>query len=158
VSLEKFEELKPFEVFPGDLLVTTRGTIGRCMVVPRGAEKGILHPCHMRLQLNETHIADRYLELLIEESGFVLDQLKLMSNATTIEVIYSESLKEVWLAVPPLNEQIKIIEYFDEQTSRIDTLVDKVDTAVVLLTEYRHALITSAVTGKIDVGSFQDDQ
>lgn len=151
ISLEKFEELKSFEVFPGDLLVTTRGTIGRCMVVPDGAEKGILHPCLMRLQLNKIHITDRYLELLIEESGYVIDQLRLMSNATTIEVIYSESLKEVWLAVPPLNEQCKIIEYLDRGASKLDALVERTVLAIARLTEYRQALITSAVTGKIDV-------
>lgn len=151
ISLEKFEELKSFEVFPGDLLVTTRGTIGRCMVVPDGAEKGILHPCLMRLQLNKIHITDRYLELLIEESGYVIDQLRLMSNATTIEVIYSESLKEVWLAVPPLNVQCKIIEYLDRGASKLDALVERTVLAIARLTEYRQALITAAVTGKIDV-------
>ncbi len=151
ISLEKFNELRSFEVFPGDLLVTTRGTIGRCMVIPSDAEKGILHPCLMRLQLNKAHITDRYLELLIEESGFVLDQLKLMSNATTIEVIYSESLKEVWLAVPPLAEQFGIIEYLDCEAAKFDALIERTDVAVDRLTEYRQALITSAVTGKIDV-------
>ena len=105
----------------------------------------------MRLQLNKAHITDRYLELLIEESGFVLDQLKLMSNATTIEVIYSESLKEVWLAVPPLAEQFGIIEYLDCEAAKFDALIERTDVAVDRLTEYRQALITSAVTGKIDV-------
>ena len=45
ISSTKFNQLRAFETFPGDMLVTTRGTIGRCMIVPVGAPKGILHPC-----------------------------------------------------------------------------------------------------------------
>jgi len=50
VSREKFKELSAFAVCKGDVLVTTRGTIGRCAIVPEDAEEGILHPCLMRLQ------------------------------------------------------------------------------------------------------------
>lgn len=151
VSLEKFKYLKAFEVFPGDLLVTTRGTIGRCLVIPENAEHGILHPCLMRLQLDSSVVKDRYLEILIEDSGSVLDQLKVMSNATTIEVIYSETLKEVWLPMPPANEQEIIIAYLDREMAELDALTDGVGSAVDRITEYRQALITAAVTGKIDV-------
>lgn len=48
ISLEKFNDLQAFEVFPGDVLVTTRGTIGRTALAPQGIERGILHPCLMR--------------------------------------------------------------------------------------------------------------
>jgi type I restriction enzyme S subunit len=49
ISEEKFRELSAFQAFPGDFLITTRGTIGRCAIVPERSEKGILHPCLMRL-------------------------------------------------------------------------------------------------------------
>jgi type I restriction enzyme S subunit len=45
ISYEKFDELKEFEIFPGDILITTRGTIGRCAVFPDNVGKGVLHPC-----------------------------------------------------------------------------------------------------------------
>jgi type I restriction enzyme S subunit len=150
LSLAKFNELRSFEVFPGDLLVTTRGTIGRCAILPMSAEQGILHPCLMRLQLNQ-QCSGRFIEILIQESGRILEQLRLMSNATTIEVIYSESLKEVWLALPPHPEQTAIATYLDRETAKVDKLVEKVEAAIARLQEYRTALITAAVTGKIDV-------
>jgi type I restriction enzyme, S subunit len=151
ISSEKFQELNAFEVYPGDILVTTRGTIGRCMIVPLDAEKGILHPCLMRIQAKQEAVCNRYLEFLIDQSGLVLEQLKIMSNATTIEVIYSQSLKEVWLPIPPTPEQESIIEYLDSETTKIDKLICKVESAIERLQEYRTALITAAVTGKIDV-------
>ncbi len=53
--------------------------------------------------------------------------------------------------VPPLPEQAAIAAYLDEETAKLDALVGKVEEAVERLQEYRTALITAAVTGKIDV-------
>ncbi len=52
---------------------------------------------------------------------------------------------------PPLPEQAAIAAYLDLETAKLDALVGKVETAVERLQEYRTALITAAVTGKIDV-------
>lgn len=53
--------------------------------------------------------------------------------------------------VPPLTEQAAIAAYLDLETAKLDALVGKVEEAVERLQEYRTALITAAVTGKIDV-------
>ena len=153
ISMAKFNELKAFEAFPGDLLVTTRGTIGRCMIIPSGAPRGILHPCLLRIQI-DTRLADEhYIELLIEESGLILAQLQWMSNATTIEVIYSDSLKETLLPIPPLPEQHAITAFLDRETAKIDGLVTTVREGIDHLKERRAALIAAAVTGQINVES-----
>jgi type I restriction enzyme S subunit len=54
-------------------------------------------------------------------------------------------------AVPPLHEQREIAEFLDTKTAEIDKLVSKVRDAIDRLTELRTALISAAVTGKIDV-------
>ena len=151
ISMDKFNELRAFESFPGDLLVTARGTIGRCMIVPREAPRGILHPCLLRIQIDKRLAYDHYIELLIEESGLILEQLKFMSNSTTIEVIYSDSLKETLFPIPPLLEQRTIAAFLDRETAKIDALVAKVREAIDHLKELRTTLISAAVTGKIDV-------
>lgn len=55
------------------------------------------------------------------------------------------------IAVPPLDEQIKIIDHIQTSTSRIDEITGKITSAILKLKEYRSALITNAVTGKIKV-------
>ena len=55
------------------------------------------------------------------------------------------------LPVPPLPEQSAIAAYLDRETAKIDKLVEKIEAVVARLQEYRSALITAAVTGKIDV-------
>lgn len=56
--------------------------------------------------------------------------------------------------IPPIQEQQAITDYLDKETSRIDTLVDKINQAIEKLQEYRSTLITAAVTGKIDVRQY----
>ncbi len=52
---------------------------------------------------------------------------------------------------PPLPEQTAIADYLDRETAKIDRMIEKVEAALEKLAEYRTALITAAVTGKIDV-------
>jgi type I restriction enzyme S subunit len=151
VSLEKFAELRAFETFPGDLLITTRGSIGRCAVLPPDAEPGLLHPSLIRVQPDQTRILTDFLETQIGECEIVLDQLRLMSNATTIDVIYSDSLREVWLTIPPLREQTEIVAFVVAENAKIDALVKKIGATIAGLKELRTAVISAAVTGMIDV-------
>ena len=50
-----------------------------------------------------------------------------------------------------LHEQRRIVEYLDERCAKIDALIAKANEVIETLREYRSALITDAVTGKIDV-------
>ncbi|MBL0163648.1 MAG: hypothetical protein IPP82_08405 [Xanthomonadales bacterium] len=64
-----------------------------------------------------------------------------------------ETIRNYWLTEPPLLEQAAITVYLDSETAKLDALLGKVGDAVERLHEYRTALITAAVTGKIDVRS-----
>ncbi|MEE9266579.1 MAG: nucleotidyl transferase AbiEii/AbiGii toxin family protein [Gammaproteobacteria bacterium] len=151
ISKEKFQELGAFRVQPGDVLLTTRGTIGRCAIVPENAEVGILHPCLMRVHPNPDLISAEFLCLLIQDSFLVQTQLALASDATTIDVIYSETIKAVRVPCPPVKEQQAIVQFVDERISELDALVAKIRRGIDRLKEFRTALISAAVTGKIDV-------
>ena len=65
--------------------------------------------------------------------------------------INRESLKAVWLAQPPVDEQLLIASYLDTETQRLDALSTEATRAIDLLKERRTALISAVVTGKIDV-------
>ena len=58
------------------------------------------------------------------------------------------------IPVPPINEQCNVIAYLDTETSKIDTRIAKRRKQIELLQEYKQALITAAVTGKIDVREY----
>jgi type I restriction enzyme S subunit len=62
-----------------------------------------------------------------------------------------EQLGNLAVPFPPLNQQLAIVSYIDHHASRIDTLIARVRAAIARLHELRTALISAAVTGKIDV-------
>ena len=63
----------------------------------------------------------------------------------------TEIIGDIFLAVPPLSEQEAISQFLDHETAKIDALIAKVQEAIDRLKELRTALISAAVTGKIDV-------
>lgn len=65
--------------------------------------------------------------------------------------LYWDEFKQIVLAVPPLTEQASILAAIDDQAARFDTLTTEAHSAIALLRERRAALISAAVTGKIDV-------
>lgn len=148
VSEEKFREMRSFAVYPGDILITTRGTIGKVAIVPEGASEGILHPCIIKFRIDKEMMMPELLQLIFNESDFVKDQFTLMSNATTIEVIYSYSLKDIILLVIPVNEQREIYDFLSEKCTIIDSVIAEKRSALSAITQHKKSLIYEYVTGK----------
>ena len=72
-------------------------------------------------------------------------------GGSTKGAITCDQIANLNVPLPPLGEQQAIATYLDRETTQLDGLAAKVETAIARLAEYRQALITSAVTGKIDL-------
>ncbi|MDA8138266.1 MAG: restriction endonuclease subunit S [Desulfobacteraceae bacterium] len=72
-------------------------------------------------------------------------------GGSTKGAITCEQIKSLRIPFPLIAEQTAIATYLDRETKKLDTLITKIETAITRLQEYRTALITAAVTGKIDV-------
>jgi type I restriction enzyme S subunit len=77
--------------------------------------------------------------------------MRFLSNASTIGIMNQEKTKEIWLSVPPRQEQDAITAYLDTESAKFDTLTLETQRAIDLLADRRTALISAAVTGQIDV-------
>ena len=128
--------------------------IGRAGILPESAERGILHPCLLRLQPDNSQIDTTFLKTLIQDSDLLKTHISYLSNATTIEVSYSNTIASVIIPVPPLAEQAAIMQYLADEIAKFDTLTAEAQRAIDLLQERRTALISAAVTGQIDVRGF----
>ena len=67
-------------------------------------------------------------------------------------------LKDFRVGLPPTNEQKVIVEYINRVNQKLDHQMLKATDVISCLIEYRSALITNAVTGKIDVRDFEFPQ
>ena len=59
--------------------------------------------------------------------------------------------ENAYIPVPPISEQQEIADYLDEKTAKIDSLVEELEAQLNDLATYKQAVITEAVTGKVDV-------
>lgn len=151
ISEDKYKEMDAFKVEKGDILLTTRGTIGKVARVPTNYFEGVIHSSIIKFKIDEEKFRYDLLEIIFNESSFVKNQINLLSNATTIEVIYSNTLKNIYLPIMPMDEQTKIVNYLDEKTEQIDNLVTKKEKMVKELESYKQSLIYEYVTGKKEV-------
>ena len=87
----------------------------------------------------------------------LLNQLYLHRLRAAQPHLNAEELGDSIIIVPPkFNEQMKIVQHIKKKISRIDTHITKTQNQIDLLQEYRTALISEVVTGKIDVRDWEE--
>ena len=146
ISCDKYETMSGFHVYEDDILITTRGTIGKITRIPHLHKPGILHPCIIRFRIDDSKYNYRLLKLLFNQSDFVTSQILYKSNATTIEVIYSDTLKNIILPVWDMKTQGKIADFLEAKCTEIDTLIVDIQTQIDTLEQYKRSVITETVT------------
>ena len=96
-----------------------------------------------------------YLKYFIISQQFQ-DSLMTFATGSTALGIKAERLGYLKIAIPPLIEQYKIVEYIEIYLLKNKSLIQKAQSAIQLMQERRTALISAAVTGKIDVRNWQN--
>jgi type I restriction enzyme, S subunit len=129
----------------GPGIVTGRyGTIGEFYLIE--TDYWPLNTSLYSIELRGNHLSFLRYMLMHLSPLFLLN-----ANKSAVPGVDRNDIHPTMTAVPPLPEQAAIAAYLDAETAKLDALVGKVEEAVERLQEYRTALITAAVTGKIDV-------
>ncbi|WP_174768722.1 restriction endonuclease subunit S [Budvicia aquatica] len=92
-----------------------------------------------------------YLLYRLQEDNFIRAATGAMTGAGGLKRVPSDFLLNYPIAIPPKSEMDAIVDYLGEQEARYDLIEKNATNAVQLLQERRTALISAAVTGKIDV-------
>ena len=79
------------------------------------------------------------------------DALNSVSNASTLAILNQDQTKQFPMVIPPISEQKAIAEFLDEKTEKIDALITELEKQLEELAEYKKAVISEVVTGKVDV-------
>lgn len=153
ISNLHYTALSRYRVYENDLLISCVGTFGKIAVVPPDAEKGIINPRLIKVKPANTVNSHFLSETL--KSNVVSQQFEQLSRGGTMGVINIGILSEIVIAVPSINEQNQIFQHIALTGRFYDQLCDKSEESIHLLQERRTALISAAVTGKIDVRDWQ---
>ena len=150
-------EISRFKLKVGDVLITKDSEDWTDIAVPALVEEtaddfvcgyhlGIIRPSAQ---------ADPAFIYRTMQSEAVNRQLQVASSGVTRYGLPNSAVGEVLIPLPPLNEQRAIAAFLNHRTERISALSSRVEVAIERLLEYRTALITAAVTGKVDVREYE---
>ena len=100
VDEKKYKELKRFTVYPGDIIVSCRGTIGEVFQIPDNAPMGIMHPSIMKIRLKEEASDKTFFVFLLTE--YMRDHIS-QANGTGVKMAVTATTlgKEAFIK-PPL--------------------------------------------------------
>ena len=150
VSLEDAERLSMYRLKKGDIVFSRVGSIGRVAPCTEREDGWLISGQILRLRITNPHLKDRFAAYAFGCSS-LLTFVELQSVGSTRESINTDILRNMPLPIPPSIEQHAIAAFLDRETARIDALIERVEASIDLLSEYRTALISAAVIGKIDV-------
>lgn len=112
----------------------------------------------VRIRLEEKYGSPRFFAYLLNTPAILAE-----ARANALVAIGQCNLNptrygQFWIALPPRDEQEEIVDYLGPKTAKLDTLTNSAESAITLLQERRAALISAAVTGKIDVRENVSDE
>ena len=151
IEKEQADSLRIGFAKEGDVLLTHKGTVGRVGVVQKSEFPYVMLTPQVTYYRCLKVVLNRFLRWQFE-GQFWLDQLKLTGGqGSTRAYVGLLDQKTLHVLMPPMAEQIEIANYLDKETVKFDQMIDAVERVLDKLDEYRSALITAAVTGKLDV-------
>jgi type I restriction enzyme S subunit len=154
-------EVIPFGVAPsrarrrvtdGDVLVSTIRTYLRAIAPINNPPANMIASTGFAV-IRPRYVASQFLGYLFQ-AEFLISEVIAYSVGVSYPAINSSDLMRLKVPVPPSVEQTAITSFLDRETAKLDALTAEAQRGIELLKERRSALISAAVTGKIDVRTF----
>lgn len=136
---------------PGDLVINTLWAwMGAMGIAPM---KGIVSPAYNVYEPGP-RLAPAYVDALVRLPVFAQEVTRYSKGVWSSRLrLYPEGFFEVYLPVPPQEEQRAVVAHIARETAKLDAVRAATERTIVLLKERRSALIAAAVTGQLDVGA-----
>ncbi|WP_333640636.1 restriction endonuclease subunit S [Acinetobacter johnsonii] len=154
VTQKSYEEFVRSDIKENDILFVTVGaTFGKTCLVPPSPEFFIAQNIVGFRCVAE--VEPKFFMFLLSSSIFK-EAISATNKSSTIDNVKVSDLVKTKVVIPPFKEQIEIADYIFKIVDKYESLMREVNTVIKLLQERRTALISSAVTGKIDVRHWQN--
>lgn len=151
ISKEKFEAMQSFIVKPNDIIVSCAGTIGETYLLPLDAPVGIINQALMRVTLFDLSMAE-YWQMYF--AYMLLNEAQMKGAGSAIKNIPPfEYLKAVFVPVPPLSEQNRLVERYNLLLSLIakyESEADKLNCLNLnIYDKLKKTVLQEAIQGKL---------
>ena len=149
VDEEKFEEMKRFELKPGELIMSCSGvTLGRASVIPEGAPKGIINQALLKLTANDD-LDIHFLKYWIRSKIFQDIIFEHAGGAAIPNVPAAKILKGIKLQIPTVEKQKIIVSEIDSMVSKRDSLLRIYTEKLAALDELKKSILQKAFSGEL---------
>lgn len=154
ITVQAIEQSSTKLVPIGSVLMVVRGMILIHSVPVALTKEGLTINQDMKALIpNKLLNSEYFLYLLKGLKDYLLDYVETSGHGT--KCLRSDDFMNMPLFLPDVEEQKNIVEYIKIKSKKFDSLTDKAESAIQLMKERRTALISAAVTGKIDVRHWQ---
>ncbi|MCG6405475.1 restriction endonuclease subunit S [Vibrio fluvialis] len=153
ISESIHDEMRTTKVFGGDILLNiTGGSIGRTCLVPLEFIEANVnqHVCIIRLP----NCLREFISMVLKSTP-IKEQIGAIQTGGNREGLNFEQISKFSFALPPESERGEIVQSVKISLAKLDALEEQSNRAIKLMQERRTALISAAVTGKIDVRNWQ---
>ncbi|OUS69508.1 hypothetical protein B5G52_16555 [Pseudoalteromonas sp. A601] len=130
IDLDKFEELKAFEVKPNDLIISCSGTVGKVAIAPPNMERGIINQALLKIALNNNALTNEYFKILFPAFYMMTDTLSDLKGTAQKNMVSVDTLKKEPFPYPPLEEQQRIVAKVDELMGLCDALEAQTENSI----------------------------
>ena len=143
---------EPYLLKDGDILLARSGaTVGKSFQYLESWGVAAFAGYLIRFRVDKAYLHPRFAYHFLRSDSY-WNWINASLIQATIQNVSAEKYASLSLPLPPTVEQRVIADYLDEKTGQIDGLIGKTEEAIQRLEEYRTAVITAAVTGKVKVG------
>lgn len=118
ITNEKYKQLKNYTVYPGDVIITIMGTVGRSAVIPDDFPKAINTKHLACITLNKLIANPYFISYCIHEHPYVINQLKNESKGAIMDGLNLTIIRSIKIPLPPIEVQESFI-YFMNQVDKL---------------------------------------
>jgi type I restriction enzyme S subunit len=140
---------------PGDLIFSRNATVGEVAQIADWHPPFAMGQDVCLLHKHDAEASTDFFQAVLK-SRVVVEQLQQVMIGATFKRVNVEEIRNLIVPVPPPAEQAMIARLVIDSSESLDALIGQAEAAATLLQERRAALISAAVTGKIDVHGLVD--
>ena len=133
-----------------DVFFTHNATVGRVAIMPKNAPDVIIGTSITYYRLNDSKLDRTFFANLLKSDYISLQYEPIMKQSTRNQFSILKQA-ELRVLLPPIEEQILISKFIENKTVTLTSLITKTQLLIQKLQELHQSLISSTVTGKIDV-------
>lgn len=148
IDENKFNEMKRFELKPGDLIMSCSGTMGKIAIAPDDIKKGIINQALLKLSPSK-NLFNVFLKYWMESGVFQDDLNKYTKGAAIKNVVSVKILKGIKLFIPKIQEQKSIVAKLDALSAETKKLEEIYKQKLTDLEELKKSVLKKAFSGEL---------